>query len=322
MSNCAMLVCSFFVKKRFARKNSSIYNLNQEIVGDSADGTKSFADFFEILSLFCRNNHTYLDDKKQKKMFSVEPGSVSSYDSDSYRAMSFVVKAGSYGVEADMTNRYTSEVSYHRTEDEADVKAFQCVAYLPKDIAGITIQKGILVFQSIATYGVKTITVNTMRSFLSTYGLTLETRSVSVKVFLQKLIEQGSLYKIMFFSNKISPNIADNIFISTGKEVRSYINPQFHSEGLTKLLNVFGKAENEKIIEIPDNPDLDDISIQFKLGERIRTIRLSNLDRLSIVEDIPDGVIDKNDNTKLIQYMIETANAYKEKIVFDLVNEG
>lgn len=322
MSNCAMLVCSFFVKKRFTRKNSSIYNLNQEIVCDIDDSSESFSSYFDILRLFCDNNRLFLDDKKQRKMFSVQPDSLSTFDCDSYRVMSFVVKSGSYGVEADMTNRYTSKVSYHRTEDEADVKAFQCVTYIPKDTPSVNVQKGIMVFQSIATYGVKTITINTMRNFLSKYGLTLETRSVSVQVFLQKLMEQGSLYKIMFFSNRISPNIADNIFISTGREVRSYIRPKFHSEGFSKILDMFEKAENGKVIEIPDDSNFEDISIQFKLGERTRTIRLNNLDRLSIVEDIPDGVIDKNDNSKLVQYMIKTADAYKEKIVFDSVNEG
>ena len=130
MTNCAMLVCSFYVKKRFCHGNSMIYNLNQEITVDNEETTESFTDFFEIISSFCDKNVLFKDVEKSRKMFSVRAGSVTSFDDTTYRAMSFIVQSGSYGIEADMTNRYTMEVSYHRTEDEADIKSFQCVVYI------------------------------------------------------------------------------------------------------------------------------------------------------------------------------------------------
>lgn len=321
MTNCAMLVCSFYLKKKFCHRDSKIYNLNQTIVTNTEENPETFLDFFALLSSFCEKNTSFLDDEKSRKIFSIKSGSVLLKGTPTYRAMSFVIQSGSYGVEADMTDRHTKEISYHRTEDEADVKSFQCVVYIPKDVGTVNVNKGIFVFQSIATYGVKQITVDTIKRFLSKLGFTLETRSVSVQAFLQKLIDQGSLNKITLIRNKISPNIADNILISTGREEQSYIKPHLRQEWLKKILAIFEKADKDGIVEIPDDENFDDLSIQFKLGNNMRTVRLKNLDRLSIVEDIPEGIICKDDNTKLIDYMMDTANAYKQNIVFEVSSE-
>lgn len=321
MANSAMLVCSFFLKKKFCHEDSGIYNLNQEIGTDNGEKKEDFADFFELLSFFCDNHATFSDDERLRKMFAVKNDTVLSHETDTYRAVSFVVQSGSYGVEADMTNRKTLAVSYHRTEDEADVKLFRCVVYVPKDVGEIAVNKGIFVFQSIASYGVKTITVDMMKRFFSQLGLTLETRSVSVQVFLQKLIDQGALNKITLIRNSISPNIADNIFIATGREEKSYVKPQLRPEWLSKILGLFAQADETDVVEIPDDEDFDDLAIQFKLGKNTRTVRLKNLDRLSIVEDIPDNVMTNRNDSVLIDHMINTADAYRQKIVFEISNE-
>lgn len=318
MVSCGMLVCSFYIKKRFSRKNKSVYNLNHEIVSVADEEEISFSDIFDLVNLFYENSKDFVDDEKEKKMFSIKEGSKNMVETETYRAVSFIIQSGGYGVEADMTDRHTQEVSHHRTEDEAEIKSFHCVIYVPKDFGNVTVNKGILVFQSIATYGIKTITVETLRRFLGELGITLITRSVSVEAFLQKLIAQGNLRKITFYKNRISPNIADNILINTGREEVAYINPTFKQEWLSKTLRVFKKADEDKVIEIPDDDDYDDLSIQFILGERKRTVRLRNIDKLSIVEDIPDGIVDKNDDSRLINYMINTANEYKEKLVFEV----
>ena len=321
MSNSAMLVCSFHLKKKFCRDDLDIYNLNQEILSNNDEEETRFSNFFELLSLFCDNHATFSDDERLRKMFAIKSDTVSSHETDTYRASSFVIQSGSYGVEADMTNRKTLEVSYHRTEDEADVKLFRCVVYVPKDVGDVHINKGIFVFQSIASYGVKTITVDMMKRFFSQLGFTLETRSVSVQAFLQKLIDQGALNKVTLIRNAISPNMADNIFIATGREEKSYIKPQLRPEWLSKILGIFAKADETAVVEIPDDEDFDDLAIQFKLGKNTRTVRLKNLDRLSIIEDIPDNVMTNRNDSVLIDHMINTADAYKQKIVFEISNE-
>lgn len=321
MTNCAMLVCSFYVKKRFSRGDEKLHLLNQEITVGDDESQKVFRDIFEILSLYCADSSAFFDNEKAKKMFSIDSDNIKEYEQPTYRAISFVVKSGSYGIEADMTNRHTMAVSHHRTEDEADVKEFRCVVYVPKDAGEVKVNKGILVFQSIATYGVKTITVDTMRRYFGELGITIETRSVSIRAFLEKLIEQGALNKVTLIRNHISPNRADNMLINTGREETSYIKPNLKPEWLQKILSMFEEADKTGIVEIPDDEDFDDLSVQFKLGDRIRTVRLKNLDRLSIVEDIPEEIVSKENDKRLIEYMVETANAYKGKMVFETKSE-
>lgn len=317
-----MLVCSFYIKKKYSHENKTLFNLNQEIISSAEEQDFCFEDFFGLISSFCEDYNSFFDDEKAKKMFSIKKNSKHMNETDTYRALTFIIQSGSYGVEADMTNRHTNEVAYHRSENEADIKSFYCVIYIPKDTDDISINKGILVFQSIATYGVKTITVDTMKRYFSQLGITLETRSVSVDAFLQKLIDKGALKRVTFYKNKISPNVVDNILLDTGREETSYISPVFKPEWLKKILNVFKKADEERIVEIPEDENFDDIAIKFILGNRQRTVRLRNLDKLSIVEDIPDEIAKHPDETKMVNYMIETANEYKSKIVFEITKEG
>lgn len=315
MTNSAMLVCSFSLKKKFGRNETDFFSLNQSLV--SNDETETFDDFFDLLECFVEEKSIFSDDEKLRKMFLVDPESKKSFDTDTYRAVAFTVKSGAYGIESDMTNRHTMEVSYHRTADEADVKAFRFIVYIPKDTEDVSVNKGIFVFQSIATFGIKTITVDNMKGFFSPKGITLETRSVSVETFLRKLIEQGALNKITFIKNRISPNPSDNILISTGREEKSYYKPRLHQEWLDKILNVFKNADRNGVVEIPDDEDFDDLSIQFKLGKSSRTVRLKNLDRLSIVEDIPENIMARNEDA-VINHMVGTADAYKQNIVFNV----
>ena len=79
---------------------------------------------------------------------------------------------------------------------------------------------------------------------------------------------------------------------------------------------MFRKADETGLIEIPESDDYDDISIQFKLGDKKRTVRLRNLDRLSIIEDIPKEIIQTRNHDRIISYMISTADAYKEYMVW------
>ena len=58
--------------------------------------------------------------------------------------------------------------------------------------------------------------------------------------------------------------------------------------------------------------NIEDITLNFRLGERSRTVRLATLDKISIVEDIPKNV---ETDKQIISYMIETADSYKEYLI-------
>ncbi len=322
MATHGMLVCSFFIKKRFSRGTVELLPLNQPYSVTTDDGeTVSFENIFHMVFSFCQKYTTLSDDEKRQKVFSIKPKSIYEFDTATYHAITFIVKSGSYGVEGDITDRRTQQVTHRMNANEASVKEFQVVVYVPKDTGDVSITKGIFVFQSIASYGVKTITVDYLKSYLSDCGLTLNTRSVSVRAFIEKLIEQGSLYKITLIKNQLSPNRTDNMLINTGREETSYIHPNLKPEWLQSILMVFQKADETGICEIPAGENYDDISIQFKLGGHPRTVRLKYLEKLSIVEDVPDEVINDKNKFALCNYMIQTADAYKQKMVFN-VGEG
>ena len=313
MFNHGMLVCSFYLKKRFSQR-ALIYKLNHKI----PEETPLYDDVTGIFRGFCEENVQAKDDEKKQKLFSIKAGSFKVHTYDTFRAISFVIISGSYGMEADITNRHTRKVVHHRNSDEANMQEFHCVAYIPYDAGETLVNKGILVFESIASYGVKTVTTDHLGSFLAESDITLETRSVSVRSFMEKLISQNKLYRITFIRNHLSPNQADNMLISTGREERSYIRPKFQPAWLQKFLSMF---EPGNVCEIPD-VDFDDISVQFKLGDKKRTVSLKRLDRFSIVEDVPNDVISGTDDKKLIDYMIETADAYAEQMVFGITGEA
>lgn len=321
MTNCGMLVCSFSFKERFKKSEDVLYPLNHPHTVEQEDYTLTIDNAVEMFQLFCDAHTELTDDEKKKKVFSVKDDSFHVIDTETYSALYFTIKSGSYGVEADITNINTNTVTHHRSIDESDVKEFLCVAYIPKDVGDLQIRKGIFVFQSIGAYGVKTITTEKMRSFFADMKLTLETRSVSVSAFLEKLIEQGNLHKLTLIRNRLSPNRADNMLISTGREEETYINPKFQDTWLKKMFAMFQKADETGIIEIPEGEDFDDISIQFKMGESTRTVRLRNLERVSIVEDIPDHIISKNSKKHIIEYMVATADAYKDRMVWGRPSE-
>lgn len=316
MINQGMLVCSFSMKKRFSQGEDTAIPLNQQYELEQEENTITFRNVIELFQLFCQGNSTLRDDEKKKKVFSVKENSFLQYDRDAYTALSFVVKSGSYGIEGDITDKTTQVVKYHRDENEPDVKDFLCIVYIPHDEGGLAIKKGILVFQSLGSYGVKTITTERMRVFFADFHLTFETRSVSVSAFIEKLIQQGSLYKLTLIRNRLSSNGADNMLISTGREEQVYIRPSLLPDWQIKLLSMFRKAEETGLIEIPDSDDYDDLSIQFKLGDRKRTVRLRNLEKLSIVEDIPDDLVRAKNTEKIINYMITTADAYREHMAW------
>lgn len=235
MISSGLLVCSFYLKKKFSRGNDNVIDLNRKI--NDEENNSEYADIFELFNYFLNDASKTKDDERSMKLFSVLPETIKNYDSETYRATSFAVNSGSYGLESEITDRISGKIKYKRTRDDADIKQFYCLIYVPKDADGTSIQKGIMLFQTLSTYGIKTITTQEMKEFFSKKGITLETRSVSVRMFMEKIIENGSLTKVTLVKNSVSPDSSDNMFISTGREEKSYIKPKLKQNWINKFLD-------------------------------------------------------------------------------------
>lgn len=318
MVSSGMLICSFYLKKRFQRGDEELLALNSEYeFKDEDENSQYFQDALDIMLQFCNSSINGADDEKSMKLFAVEADSIQRDDKAAYATLSFVVSSGAYGIESTITDRRTRKVKYKCGEDDAAVKRFQCLVFVPKDIRRAAITKGIFVFQTLGTYGVKTLTVKQMKTFCANIGLTLETRSVSVRMFIEKLIEKGSLYKVTLIRNRVSPDGADNMLVSTGREERSYIRPKFKENWIEKFLNAIDGAKEADLLEFDDTM-YEDITVTFKLGKNYRTVRLTEIDRFSVVEDIPEHIVQRSkiDRDCITQHMLETANAYARKMIF------
>ena len=316
MISSGLLVCSFYLRKKFSRGNDNVIDLNHKI---SDEENNEYANIFELFSLFLDEGRQTKDDERNMKLFSVPPETITNYDSETYRATSFAVNSGSYGFESEITDRISKEIKYKRTRNDADIKQFYCLVYVPKDIDGISIQKGIMLFQTIGTYGIKTITTQKMKEFFSEKGITLETRRVSVRMFMEKIIENGSLTKVTLVKNSVSPDSSDNMFISTGREEKSYIKPRLKQNWIDKFLDFLDGKNQDDIFEINDEK-YQDIRITFSLSGKSRTVRANDIDRFSVVEEIPDSIFNNGKYSKehLTTHMISVAEAYKDKMVFRL----
>lgn len=323
MINSGMMICSFFLKKSYSRGTENVIELNNAYEFNRDEDTViSFTDCFEMFENFCTAHYDNINDDKKMKTFSVERDSLKKYDGDIYRAMAFIVISGGYGIESDLTDSNTNEVLFHRDIHIADNKRFNVLVFVPKNQGDVNISKGIMIFQTLGTYGVKTFSIRKMQEFFMSVGLTLQTRSVSVKTLIEKLIEQGNMHKITLIKERVSRNHADNMLISTGVEERSYIKPKLQPAWLQKLLVFFDQMDKSGVYEI-DGEEFDDIKVQFKLGDRVRTAGLRNIDKFSVVEDFPETVFSNGryNRTILLEHMIETAIAYKEKMIFTVNSE-
>lgn len=315
MISSGLLVCSFYLKKKFSRCNDNVIDLNRKI--NDEENNSEYADIFELFNFFLNDASRTKDDERSMKLFSVLPETITNYDSKTYRATSFVVNSGSYGLESEITDRISGQIKYKRTRDDADIKQFYCLIYVPKDVDGTSIQKGIMLFQTLSTYGIKTITTQEMKEFFSKKGITLETRSVSVRMFMEKIIENGSLTRVTLVKNSVSPDSSDNMFISTGREEKSYIKPKLKQNWINKFLDFLDGKDQDDIFEINDEK-FQDIRITFSISGKSRTVRANDIDRFSVVEEIPDSIFNngKYSKERLINHMITVAETYKSKMVF------
>jgi hypothetical protein len=312
MVSSGLMICSFYLKERYS-KGENVCLLNHTILSEK----RVFVDIIDMLNVFSKKHSTPIDDTLDMKVFSVDEKSITKHYGSSYSALSFVINSGAYGYKTYITNRLTNDVKYETTEDDASVKSFRCLVFVPKDVNDSKTVKGILIFQTLGAYGVKTIFTKQLKAFLSSFDLTLETRTVSARAFVEKLVKCGELHKITLVENCIPLDKSDNMLSERGREERVIYKPRLKESWLCKFLDFFSDEKDDDIFEI-NNKIYENIKATFTINGAQRTVNLNEVDRLSIVEEIPQSILEeaRRHPAKLIEHMIQTANTYKEKMIF------
>lgn len=326
MYSVGLRVCSFFIKPRHSSNDNRIA-LNQEIkykIGTFAEAKAE--NFFSILNEFVKRYSSFDDDEQQKRMFSLVQSETKLQKTSHYTTLYVVVKSGAYGYEGELTDKNSGKINYKRTINDADIKTFSCLIFIPKDSRDSMVKKGIIVFQEFGIYGVKTVTIEKLAGFLSlSYEISLETRSISPASFVKAVLKTGEIQKITFIKNTISSDDSDNLVMNAGREEHSYIAPIVRQSAIDKLfkpriLNTEGAIEFEDdVFDEEKLGDYSDIKFNVNYANRQSTISMIDMSRFSIVEPVPDEFLLHSglpDKERLRAFMIDTARKYRDLMIF------
>lgn len=316
MNNLSLTACSIWIREKYPNKNNSvkIVNLNQKIVGKD----KKFEDFFDLLKVFCKkySKRFVLNDIEQK-LFKVDTENIVVEENEKFKYAYIDINSGGYGIEAKIVNTKDNEILYTRKKEHAETIHFRVFFAVPK---GLNTYKGIIIFQNIGQYGIKTITTDYLKRFIDDeLNLIVTTGNICPEVFVKKLLDNDGLSKIIFYRNNISNDKADIENIGYGKEERiitGFSNLKKWKEKLYSFLN-----GTNKIYEF-ENIDYSGVKFVTSIYGRRRTIDINNINNLSIIEGIPDDVSNSFgdiDDKRLKEHFIEVTKEYLEHMVYNKI---
>ena len=170
-----------------------------------------------------------------------------------------------------------------------------------KNTEGFEVKKGLVLFQVIGQYGVKTLTTQKFKEFLSSkFNVMPFFYTVSTREAFEKLIENGSFKKLHLIKNEVDPEFSNMLGINGGKEVKTIALAGIKEKKgfVDKILDL--ATSDKEVYEIDD--EYDDISLTIDMGGRTKTTSIRDIRSLYIVE-------------KVNAAMIEHANDYLDNIV-------
>lgn len=308
---------SFHFKKWRGRDPEQILPLNSELVfkrlQDGEEQIYKYSSALDLIRDFIGAN-TDVDDKEDsQQLFNCAFDNANQGETDSYRYLIFTVYAGYYGYASELVNRKTKNTVHKKSRDEADVKPFYVVIVIPKDTEISEAQRGLIFFQEIGIYGVKTVTTREMQAFFSRkLGLTFRTQNLAPDFYLKKLFESGIIQKIRLARNIQSADAADRLYgEGYGHEERTLIPVKITSQLKTKLKHVSASKYNFFTF---DNYDYPEVKMVVKIGDRLRTINLHALDELSVEEALPDDLLLPDGTIDFQNFQIHMHDVAKEYI--------
>lgn len=285
---------SFSIKPYYSKGFIKSYPLNSELkLRRHIDGEWQECSFFSAMDLVKEfiNGNSIVDDKEEtKQLFYCRFDPANQGETDTYTYLIFSAFAGYYGYASSLIDRGTKQMTHKKSRDEADVKEFYVMVAIPKDSPIQKAKRGLIFFQEIGVYGVKTITINTMQSFFSSrYNISFKAQNLAPDFYLKKLFESGVIQHIKIARNSISSDNSDRLYTAGyGREER-ILTPFKITRKLKHQLMHISKSKYSFFTF--DNNDYHDVKMVVKIGDRVRTINLHALDELSVEEALPDELL-------------------------------
>ena len=309
------------MKKANSKGNTQIFNLNTPFDVELEDDSKyHFEDLSELFILFFKNHKTLIKDDSKQQSFRCEYDEQNYRETDLFRMYCAKIYSGIYGSSSDIIDGKTEKVRYKKKSSDIDTRPFYLMIIFPKDNEKVTVQKGMFIFQNIGQFGVKTITTTLMQKFFSDiFGLTLKCNTIAPDLFVRKVIRKDNIKKLLMIKNVKSNDIADNISVGYGSEIREISNLCFNETMWSKIMDRirFVAGGKYNLFEF-EQQQYDNLKVIVDIGGRNRTINLHNLENLSIIENIPDDIrmADGHPNLPmLIEYFQKVATEYLKEMV-------
>lgn len=319
--NLSITACSFYIKKSNGRTIEDVYFLNDKICLDDTKGSK-----IDIEKMFCRfakqYNKTVKDDKNQKT-FSCQYIGKKCFSNDKYRCLTFKITSGHYGNTGKIKDIDTTEIKYQYKSNESVTKDFYMFVVIPKDNPTVHINKGMIIFQNIGNFGAKTITTQFMRQFFAkTYNITIVCSTIAPSLYIQKVLAKQNVTQMIMIRNHKSDLSEDNYDYGYGTESRVISDIRFSDSVWHKIQDqiidfAYGRTT---MFEFQDQ-DYDKLKMQIRFGDGYRTIDLHNIEKLSIIESIPNNIKNSDGNAdidKLIKYIEKVILDYMKEMVLEM----
>lgn len=299
------------------RRKSSYLGLNSPIQYRDTQYSRAmefFEDFFVA--------HRAIEDiESEKKLYSIETNPAWSGETEKYTYIAACIHAGNYGVESDIYDVASRQKVGSIEKDQAGVMPFFVFVAVPKEGTSTgPINKGLIIFQSMGVYGVKSITCNMINEYSKAkMNSTFHTCNVSPSEFLRAFFGMGGLKRLKLVKNRLSEDKSDLLSgVSFAKEERilsSFWGNTF--SGLVDRLIQFG-LDASAVFELENGMQYDNVTATIDIGEgRERTVNLHKYDNMSILEYVPSQYEKENghaDENTMIQYLCARATEYMEKM--------
>lgn len=313
--NLSMTACSFYFKKRNSRLQDEVYPLNKAFTSQVDKKTSTYKNAIELLLNFFDKHSEFEDDEEDERLFGCNKKPQIG-ETDRFRYLLGSIESGTYGFASELVDKSSKKKINKITPNQAPVKKFYVFFMIPKDVNRLCVEKGMVFFQNNGQFGIKTVTTDYLKRYLQNdFNISLITGNIAPSIFMEKILRNNSLSKLILVKNNKSIDDADNIGWGFGSETRIFSQIRLTENLYDKIKNVAtGKT---RLFEFRDT-EYEGTKLEVTIGDRPRIINLHNIENLSIIESIPkdirlvDGYPDKK---KLLSYFIKTADEYLNDFV-------
>ena len=209
-----------------------------------------------------------------KKYFGTKKDSFKIEEKNDRIYISFTIICGAYGIKSEITDIDTNEILFKRKINNADVKDFRIMFAFAKNQKGFEINKGVILFEVIGQYGVKTLTTNKFREFLSnSFHIIPLFYTISTREAFEKLVENGSFKKINLIKNEeeMTKLIQENNGL-IWSIVKRFTGRGYELEDLYQI-GMIGFIKSVRNFDINFEVKLSTYAVPYILGEVKRFIR-------------------------------------------------